>query len=125
MKYIVFYDEHCALCRETKRIFQGLDWLKHTHWISVQEAEKMKEFASLNKDALKELMHVVSPRGTVYKGFYGVRKLAILFPLTSVLGWMAYIPLMDLIGVPIYKYVAKNRHKFLRAKCENGSCSIK
>ena len=125
LKYTVFYDGKCVLCRETKRIFERLDWFKQTKWTSIQEVEKACDYPFLDKKEIKEQMHVVSPSGTIYKGFFAVRKLALLFPLTSVLGLVAYIPFLHYFGVPIYKYIATNRHKFLKAKCEDGSCSIK
>jgi predicted DCC family thiol-disulfide oxidoreductase YuxK len=124
-KNIIFYDGNCTLCKETKRIFTKLDWLDKTEWKSIQQIENEKKYSFLNEQDLKKEMHLVTRKGKVFKGFFAVRRLAIFFPLTVFLGLLAYIPFFSLIGVPLYRYVAKNRHKFLRAKCKDGSCTIR
>ena len=121
-KNIIFYDGNCTLCKETKKIFTRLDWLNKTEWMSIQQIEKDLPF---NKEDMKKEMHLVTRKGKVYKGFFAVRRLALFFPVTMIPGLLAYIPFIYILGVPLYRYVAKNRHKFLKAKCEDGSCRIR
>ncbi|NHM33127.1 thiol-disulfide oxidoreductase DCC family protein [Neobacillus terrae] len=124
MKMIPLYDAKCSLCQETKKWFEKLDWLNKVQWTSLQEYENPggeKQFKSAD---LRKEMHLLLPSGRVLKGFYAVRKLMIHFPLTFLPGMILYFPFMDRIGVPAYRWTAKNRYRFLRKNCKDGSCSI-
>ncbi|WML47245.1 DUF393 domain-containing protein [Neobacillus sp. PS3-34] len=124
MKMVTLYDENCSLCQETKRWFQKLDWLQRVKWTSLQEYEKGNYHQSFNKVELRKELHLILPSGRLLKGFFAVRKLLIHFPVTFIIGLILYIPLMPVIGVPIYKWIAKNRYRFFRKNCDNGSCSL-
>ncbi|WP_185762547.1 thiol-disulfide oxidoreductase DCC family protein [Bacillus methanolicus] len=123
LKTIALYDQTCSLCQETKRISNKLDWLGKVEWISLQEYEKEQSlFVFRNEDLRKEL-HIITPSKKVYKGFYAVRRLLVLFPATFFFGILIHVPFIERIGNPLYLLVAKNRHKFLRKNCGNGSCT--
>ncbi|MDE3839982.1 DUF393 domain-containing protein [Bacillus methanolicus] len=124
MKTIALYDQTCSLCQETKRIFNKLDWLGKVEWISLQEYEKKQSCFPFRKEDLRKELHIVTPSNKIYKGFYAVRRLLVLLPATFFFGILIHAPLVDRIGSPIYKWVAKNRHKFLRKNCDSGSCSL-
>ncbi|GLB58591.1 hypothetical protein NCCP133_07240 [Cytobacillus sp. NCCP-133] len=101
-----------------------MDWLNKVEWISLQEYEKSpNSFSFTNQDLRKEL-HIIVPNGNVKKGYYAVRRLLLHFPATSIASILLYIPFIDKIGNLLYHWVAKNRHKFLRKKCDDGSCSL-
>jgi predicted DCC family thiol-disulfide oxidoreductase YuxK len=124
MKTIALYDQTCSLCRETKRIFNKLDWFGKVEWISLQEYEKEKSHIAFQKEDLRKELHIITPSNQVIKGFYAVRRLFVLFPATFPLGILVHFPLIDKIGIPVYQWVAKNRHKFSRKNCDSGSCSL-
>lgn len=57
-------------------------------------------------------MEYYSPEGTRFGGFYAVRRIWIQMPLTFLPALLFYIPGAQLAGVPFYKWIAKNRHRF-------------
>lgn len=120
MKMIALYDGKCSLCQRTKRTFQKLDWNQKIEWISLQEYEG-SQFSALE---LRRELHIILPNGNVLKGFDAVRKLLVKSPPTVLLGLLLYLPFIPLIGHPIYRWIAKNRYKFLKKTCTDGSCSI-
>lgn len=124
MKTIALYDGTCSLCKETKRIFNKLDWLNKVEWISLQEYEKMQGSLSFSRHDLRRELHIITPAGSVEKGYSAVRRLLLLFPATFLISTLLYIPFTALLGDPVYKWIAKNRHKFLKRKCDDGSCSL-
>ncbi len=124
MKYIALFDRGCALCQSSKRLSMKFDWLNRVDWMPLQES-KNEEWKSLYPlIELRRELHLFDHNQRVWKGFFAIRKLMLQFPLTFLLGLICYIPFMSKIGVPLYSWVAKNRHRFLKKKCENGSCSI-
>ncbi|KAB2338904.1 DUF393 domain-containing protein [Cytobacillus depressus] len=124
MKTIALYDETCTLCKESKQFFEKIDRKQKVSWVSLQEYEKSESPHSFDKIELRRELHIITARGKVYKGFHAVRYLFLLSSQTIVLGYFLYLPGMSLFGNPIYKLIAKNRHKFFRKKCDNGSCSL-
>lgn len=124
MKTISLYDGSCSLCKESKKIFEKLDSFQKVHWISLQEYERTKQSISFNKIDLRKELHIITKSGKVLKGFYAIRYLFLLFPATIVVGALLYVPFSYLIGNPIYKWIAKNRHRFIKKKCDNDSCSL-
>lgn len=124
MKTIALYDGECSLCKESKRIFEKLDSFQKVHWISLQEYEQVEQAISFNKIDLRKELHIITTEGKVLKGFYAVRYLLLFFPVTIIVGALLFVPFTSLLGKPIYKWVAKNRHRFLKKKCDNGNCSL-
>ena len=123
LKTIALYDKTCSLCKESKRIFQKIDWLKQINWISLQEYGKNGKVKIDNKSLRREI-HIITSSGKILKGFYAIRYLFIHFPVTALFGILLYIPFTPMIGNPVYQFIAKNRHRFLKSKCDNGSCSL-
>jgi predicted DCC family thiol-disulfide oxidoreductase YuxK len=124
MKTIALYDGTCSLCKETKRIFKKLDWLDKVEWISLQEYEKMPGSLSFSRQDLRKELHLITPSGNVKKGYSAVRRLLLLFPASFLISTFLYLPFTELLGDPAYKWIAKNRQKFLKKKCGDGSCSL-
>ncbi|CAM3538974.1 thiol-disulfide oxidoreductase DCC family protein [Cytobacillus oceanisediminis] len=124
MKTIALYDGTCSLCKETKRLSEKLDWLKQVEWISLQEYERNLNSISFSKQDLRKELHIITPAGDIKKGYYAVRRLLRHFPATFLFSVLLYIPFTPIIGNPIYQWIAKNRHKFLKKKCDDGSCSL-
>lgn len=123
-KLIVLFDSSCILCQQTKKVLKKFDWLNQVNWISLQEYSHLNPVHTFDPIELRRELHVVDHKGNVTKGFYAVRKLFLLFPLTFIPGLFMYIPYASLVGNPLYKWIAANRHKFLRKKCDNGSCTL-
>ncbi|WP_246860959.1 DUF393 domain-containing protein [Bacillus sp. REN3] len=123
-KTMALYDESCSLCQQTKRTMEKLDWFHRVEWISLQEHEKAGSGPGFRAAALRRELHIIDQNGKVLKGFYAVRRLFLLFPLTFAAGLLMYLPLAPAVGNPFYKWIAANRYRFMRRKCENGSCSL-
>jgi predicted DCC family thiol-disulfide oxidoreductase YuxK len=124
MKTTALYDGTCSLCKETKRIFTKIDWLHKVEWVSLQEFEKSEQNLTIDQATLRKEIHVITHSGKMLKGFYAVRYMLLLFPSTIIIGALLHLPFVPLIGNPVYQWVAKNRHKLLKRKCEDGSCSL-
>jgi predicted DCC family thiol-disulfide oxidoreductase YuxK len=123
-KLVVLYDEMCYLCQQSKRIFRFLDWLRVLDWVSLQAYEKVHPLSEGQKDTLRGELHVNLPNGKVLVGFYAVRAIMIWCPVISLFGVILYLPKADVWGVPLYRWIAKNRYRLFKQKCINGSCRI-
>ena len=124
MKILSLYDEKCSLCQTSKKSFMKLDWLHKVRWVSLQGYEKDEQSLLLNRSDLRKELHIILPSGRLLKGFYAIRRLLLCFPITFLIGVFLYLPFMPIIGNPVYKWIAKNRYKWLRKNCKGDSCSL-
>lgn len=116
MKHIVFYDAECPLCSNAKALLQKLDWFHRIKWIPVQEIERSERFRFLRNRDIYDRIHMISSKGRLYEGFYTIRKLLTVLPLTLPISWMAYLPFMDDIFSPLYLWISKNRYQWFGRK---------
>ncbi|HWO75706.1 MAG TPA: DUF393 domain-containing protein [Bacillus sp. (in: firmicutes)] len=124
---LALYDAECALCQRTKKTVTKLDWFNKLKWASLQEYEKLDYTLSFRPIELRRELHLLVQTDKtvkVLKGFRSIRHMFLLMPSTFVLGLICYIPGVSLIGDPIYKWVAKRRHQFLKGQCHSDSCTI-
>ncbi|WP_386062391.1 thiol-disulfide oxidoreductase DCC family protein [Thalassobacillus hwangdonensis] len=120
----VLYDGHCYLCQQSKRIFQKLDWIGKFDWVSLQHYERQFPISEEKSAAIKRELHVILPSGKELSGYGAVAYMLTRCPLTFPLGLIASIPGAGLIGKPLYRFIAKNRYRMFKDKCENGACNI-
>lgn len=118
------YDESCSLCQLSKKRMMRLDWFKRVNWVPLQEYEKQPNHIDFNRKELRKELHLVTAKGDVLKGFYAIRKMMMQCPLLVLPGIICYIPFVDLIGNPVYRWVAKNRHFFFKKSCNDGKCTL-
>lgn len=124
MKNVALYDETCSLCQLSKKKIMELDVLQRIEWVSLQTYEKTPNIISFNRKELRKEIHLITSKGKVLKGFYAMRNIMLQCPLLFIFGIICYVPFADVIGNPIYRWVAKNRHIFLRQSCKDGNCSL-
>ncbi|WP_234969336.1 thiol-disulfide oxidoreductase DCC family protein [Bacillus massilinigeriensis] len=120
-KVVVLYDSTCSLCTNSMKRMKKLDWLAKANWTPLEEWNSIQ----FSAEDLREEIHVVLENGEVLKGFYGVRKVLLLFPVTFPVALLLYMPFVPIWGVPIYRLIAKNRHLFFHDKCTDDTCSIR
>lgn len=59
---------------------------------------------------------MLSPQGKVYEGFYTIRKILTLLPLTFAISWLGYLPYIDRILSPLYMWVSTHRYQWFGRK---------
>lgn len=116
MKHIVFYDARCPLCSSAKAVIEKLDWFRRIRWVPVQEAEGNDDFSFLKGRDIYDRIQMLSSKGRLYAGFYTVRKLLTVLPLTFPVSWVFYLPCMDKVLAPLYMWVSKNRYHWFGRK---------
>jgi predicted DCC family thiol-disulfide oxidoreductase YuxK len=73
---------------------------------------------------LRREIHIIEPNGKIFVGYWAVRRLFLLSPITFMFGLVLHLPFIHLIGNPVYRLIAKNRYKLNKRKCEDNSCSL-
>lgn len=111
MKYVILYDDRCALCTTSYDNLKRFDWLHKLAFLPLSSKEELlKRFTNINYEACQREMHVISPRGKVFSGFFAFRRIAWLIPVFWPLIILLYIPGISMAGRRIYLGIADKRH---------------
>jgi predicted DCC family thiol-disulfide oxidoreductase YuxK len=112
MKHVIFYDAQCPFCFQVKRIFRKFDWLHQVKWVSVQEVEKTGKYPYLEGRNTLDEIHMLTKEGEIKQGFATIRHLLLLLPPVSILGLILYLPGMNRIGSPLYRWFSSHRYQW-------------
>ncbi|KGX92532.1 hypothetical protein N781_14410 [Pontibacillus halophilus JSM 076056 = DSM 19796] len=112
-KHIVFYDAKCPLCHSIKTVLKRLDWFNRIEWVAIQEAERRLDLYPylIGKDVYDEI-HMRTAKGEVKVGYYAIRRMLLALPVPALLALLLYIPYLDKVGSPLYKWFSAHRYEW-------------
>ncbi|WP_036577527.1 thiol-disulfide oxidoreductase DCC family protein [Oceanobacillus picturae] len=111
-KHVVFFDAECPLCRTVKAVLKRLDWNDTIFWYPVQEvSESIKERVNNYKNMYDEI-YMYTKDKRVLTGFNSVRKILSLLPATTPFALLLYLPFVQIIGDPAYRFISTRRYKW-------------
>ena len=105
-----YYDADCRMCAAVVRWLRRLDWRNRVLWTPIQAVESPPP--GITREDFVRSAYLVCAPGDNYEGFFAFRRLAMALPLLIPLGALMWLPGAHLIGVPVYRLVANNRHRF-------------
>ena len=113
-RWAFYYDGDCGLCAWVVRWLSRADLFKRIAWVPYQTLEQPPHGLSWND--LDRAAYLDTGRGRLHEGFYGFRMLALriapLLPLAPIL----WFPGVSRLGVPVYRWVARNRYRLSRCR---------
>ena len=118
----VVYDGQCGFCRRLLRAAVALD-VRHRLQLhdATHRAAVAARFPVLAGADVDNAMFVVAEDGSTYRGFFAVRRILRVSPLTWLLLPIFHLPLSGRLGPRLYAWVARNRH---RLGCESELCDV-
>ncbi|RSL32874.1 DUF393 domain-containing protein [Salibacterium salarium] len=122
--FVVFYDEACGLCQQSKHEIEKWDRNQLITWRSIQDPDILKEYPFLKEKNVQQAMHLLENDTFLYTGYAAVKRIVQRISIGKWLTPLFYLPGIDWAGDRIYKMVAKNRHKFTSHHCDTGVCNI-
>ena len=104
-----YYDADCGMCSTVTRWLRRFDWRRRIEWASIQSLRSPPQ--GLSGDDLERAAYLVCGPGDNYEGFFAFRKLLLELPALFPLGALMWLPGARLAGVPIYRWIARNRYR--------------
>ncbi|MDA1292776.1 MAG: DCC1-like thiol-disulfide oxidoreductase family protein [bacterium] len=119
-KIVILYDGMCGLCRRSIFMVQLMDVLNRTKPVDFRDGIlRSKHAPDITEADLDRAMHIKTPKGKYYKGFYAFRKLSWHMPSLRILTPLMYLPGVAPVGCMIYTKIAASRNR-----CAHGACKI-
>lgn len=106
---IVVFDGDCGFCRDAVRLGRALDWLGRIEWRARTDPRLRGECPRITSEETRREMISIAPDGGTLGGFYAVRDVAILLPLTVLPGLLLFLPGAAALGVRAYAWIAGRR----------------
>ncbi len=107
-RWTFYYDGECGMCAGFVRRARRLDLRERISWIPFDSPDWPPQY--LTGDDLERSAWLVSDAGEVHEGFHAIRKLFRQIPALMPLGLLLHIPGIHVVGVPLYRRVARNRY---------------
>ena len=111
--WVFYFDSDCRFCKKLTRWLSLLDFSRRITWTATQDLEEPPN--GITWEALQRAAYLVDhQRGRSYEGFYAFRMLTLRMPALVPLAPLIWFPAMGLVGVTVYRWVARNRYRISR-----------
>ena len=112
--WVLYYDGDCSFCTRVVRSLSRIDFFSQIVWTPYQTLEKPPR--GLSWADLDDAAYMDTGLGNLHEGFYAFRMLTLrLVPLLP-LAPIFWFPGVNIMGVAVYRWVARNRYRLSRCK---------
>lgn len=120
--YTFYYDAECPLCNKVVVVIDHFDIFKAVACKTVQgNYQSNLALEQFTEEELLLNIHGVIQSGEVTVGFWAYVQLFKSMRYTYLIGWLISLPLFNLVGQKVYKFVAGNR---LTERCNAENCAM-
>ena len=120
----VLYDGSCNLCRGSADRVRRVDSGHRVELLSLHDPSAAERFPQIDRDQAMQWMQAVDANGRVYSGADAWARIGLLLPGWKSVAWILLIPGVRWIAARIYAWIARNRYRWNRAICQDGSCRV-
>ncbi len=123
-KLTVLYDGACNLCRASVDRVRRMDSHGSVDLLDLHDATVPSRFPQVNIEEAMRLMQAVDSRGRVYSGADAWARIGLTLPGWKLIAWLLLVPGIHFIAQHLYGWVARNRYRWNRELCQDGTCSL-
>jgi predicted DCC family thiol-disulfide oxidoreductase YuxK len=120
----VLYDGTCNLCRASVARVRRMDPHTRIELLDLHDSVVPTRFPQVDIEEAMRLMQAVDPAGRVYSGADAWARIGLALPGWKLLAWMLLIPGIHFLAQHLYAWVARNRYRWNRGLCEDGTCAL-
>ncbi len=115
------FDGNCKFCRRSINWFQTRDSHRALIYIARQSPERAAQFPQLDDPRYEGTIQLVMPDGEIRSGEYAIATVLRYLPnrFWRITGSLITAPIIKPCATIVYKWIAKNRHRF---QCKDNSC---
>ena len=120
----VLFDGECALCRTSAERVRRLDRLRRIELLDLHDPSVTARFPQVDRDRALRLMQAVDSSGRVSSGVDAWAEIARRVPGWRPAATLLRVPGIHAVAECAYAWVARNRYRWNRQVCADGSCSL-
>lgn len=120
----VLYDGGCNLCRGSVVRIRRMDPHGLVETLDLHDVSVAARFPQVNFDEAMRLMEAVDSAGRVYSGADAWARIGLTLPGWKLIAWVLLVPGFHFIAQRIYGWVARNRYRWNRELCADGTCAL-
>ncbi|HKE09014.1 MAG TPA: DUF393 domain-containing protein [Candidatus Acidoferrum sp.] len=120
----VLYDGSCSLCRASVTRVERFDHRRRIEFLSLHDPSAQVRFPQIDREVAMRWMQAVDARGRISSGADAWARIGMLLPGWNLLARILLIPGIHWIAARIYAWVARNRYRWNRDLCADGTCSL-
>src|SRR5215469_2337436 len=120
----VLYDGACSLCRASVARVRRFDARGRIAFLDVRDSSVKGRFPQVDPEVALRSMQAVDSNGRVSSGADAWARMALLLPGWKLLAWILLLPGFHWIAAKIYGWVARNRYRWNRDACADGTCAL-
>lgn len=120
----VLYDGACGLCRAGVARVRSLDSRGRIELADLHQAEVAARFPQVDRQEALRAMQAVDSAGRIYSGVDAWARIGRALPGWGLISWLLLVPGFHWVAQHVYAWVARNRYRWNKQLCANGSCSL-
>jgi len=120
----VLYDAACPLCRASAERVRRHDAGGRIELVDLREPAVPARFPQINAAEAMRLMQAIDRQGRIYSGVDAWARIGLKLPGWKWLAWLLLLPGIHLVATCVYGWVARNRYRWNREACTDGSCTM-
>lgn len=120
----VLFDGSCGLCRASAERVRRFDSRGRIELLDLHDPTAAQRFPQINREEAMKWMQAVDPDGRVYSGADAWTRIGLLLPGWNVVAWILALPGIRWLAARVYAWIARNRYRWNRTVCEDGSCRV-
>ncbi|HVB37834.1 MAG TPA: DUF393 domain-containing protein [Vicinamibacterales bacterium] len=120
----VLYDGRCSLCRAGAVRLRQLDRGGRVELVDLHQPGVAARFPQVDREEALTWMQAVDPRGRVYAGADAWARIGLTLPGWKLVAWVLLVPGIHFVARQAYAWVARNRYRWNRELCADGSCAV-
>jgi len=120
----VLFDGACNLCRASVARVRRMDPRGRIELVDLRDAIVPARFPQVDINEAMRLMQAVDPGGRVYSGADAWAHIGLALPGWKWIAWLLLVPGIHFVAQRLYGWVARNRYRWNRELCEDGTCAL-
>jgi predicted DCC family thiol-disulfide oxidoreductase YuxK len=119
----VLYDGSCSICRGSANRVRRFDAKHRIELLDLHDASVPQRFPQVDHEIAMRWMQAVDSSRRIYSGVDAWAHIGLLLRGWNLVAWLLLIPGIHWFAAKIYNWVARNRYRWNREVCSNGSCA--
>ena len=120
----VLFDGSCSLCRASVARVRRFDHRQRIEFLDLHDPQAALRFPQVNREEAMRLMQAVDSNGHIFAGVEAWARIGRLLPGWNLLAWILLVPFIHWLAAKIYAWIARNRYRWNRAACADGTCGV-